>query len=109
MHKTNYQISCAEFCMAWETSETIDEVAQKLKKIARDKQAPAMDKRIILSRASAYRKGGIKLKKLKRRHGKPNDIALINKMIEQINRERIQMDDIKARKLLQDIANGKKP
>lgn len=108
MNKTNYQISCAEFCLAWETSDTIDEVAGKLKKFARDRGAPTMEKRIILSRASAYRKNGIKLKKLKRRHGRPNDVALINKMIEQINREKIQMDDVKAKKLLQEIANGKK-
>lgn len=107
MHKTNYQISCAEFCMAWETSETIDEVAQKLKKIGKERGAPSMEKRIILSRASAYRQSGIKLKKLKRRHGKPNDVALINRMIEQINREGISMDDSKARRLLQEIANNK--
>lgn len=83
--KTNYKISPEEFVLAWETSETVTEVVQRMKELAQAKKAPAMAKEIVLSRASSYRNLGINLKKLKRKHGKPIDIASLNTLIGRIN------------------------
>ena len=83
--KTNYKVSPEEFVLAWETSETVTEVVQRMKELAQAKKAPAMAKEIVLSRASSYRNLGINLKKLKRKHGKPIDIASLNTLIGRIN------------------------
>src|SRR5205807_5198562 len=54
--RTQYDVTAEQFVRAWQTSETAQEVADRLK----------MPKPIVLARASAYRKDGVKLKKLKR-------------------------------------------
>ncbi len=83
--KTSYKISPEEFVLAWETSETVSEVLEKMKGLAQAKKAPIMTKEIVLSRASSYRNLGINLKKLKRKHGKPIDIASLNTLIGRLN------------------------
>jgi len=86
MTKTNYQVTPEEFVAAWETSETVDEVEQKLEKLARGKGTPPMAKDIILSRASTYRHSGINLKKMRRKHGRPIDVEALNRLIAKIGR-----------------------
>ncbi len=83
--KTDYKISPEEFVLAWETSNTVSEVVDKMKALAKTKNAPMMAKEIVLSRASSYRTLGVKLKKLKRKHGKPIDIAALNTLIGRLN------------------------
>lgn len=87
MSKTNYHVTPEEFILAWETSETVDEVVEKLGRAAKEKGSPAIPKDIILSRASTYRNSGVKLKKMRRRHGRPIDVEALNRLIMRISRE----------------------
>ena len=84
--KTNYQVSPEEFIMAWETSESVPEVVEKLRRVAKAKGTKSMSKTIILSRASSYRTLGVDLKKMKRKHGKPIDVKALNSLISRINK-----------------------
>jgi hypothetical protein len=83
--KTNYQISPEEFIVAWETSESVPEVVENLRRLAKAKGAKNMSKTIVLSRASSYRTLGVNLKKMKRKHGKPIDVKALNNLVSKIN------------------------
>ena len=83
--KTNYQVSPEEFIMAWETSESVPEVVEKLRRVAKAKNTQSMSKDIVLSRASSYRSLGVNLKKMKRKHGKPIDVKALNNLVSRIN------------------------
>jgi hypothetical protein len=76
--RTEYNVSPEEFVRAWQTSETAQEVADKLK----------MPKPIVLARASGYRKDGIHLKKMKRGPKRALDVDALNRLIEQLDREK---------------------
>jgi hypothetical protein len=73
-----YDVTPEKFITVWQTSESADEVAEKLK----------MPKPIVLARASGYRRGGLKLKKMPRRPGKGLDIERLNRLIEELNGKR---------------------
>ncbi len=75
--RADYNVSPEDFIRAWQSSETAQEVADKLK----------MPKAIVLARASKYRQDGVKLKKVKKRHKRKLDVAELNKMIEQLESE----------------------
>jgi hypothetical protein len=45
--KTNYQVSPEEFIMAWETSESVPEVVEKLRRVAKAKNSQSMSKDIV--------------------------------------------------------------
>ncbi len=66
--------------MAWETSESVPEVVEKLRRVAKAKNTQSMSKDIVLSRASSYRSLGVNLKKMKRKHGKPIDVKALNNL-----------------------------
>jgi len=70
-----YDVTPEQFITAWQTSESADEVADKLK----------MPKAIVLARASGYRRAGLKLKKMPRRPSKVLDIERLNRLIEELN------------------------
>lgn len=85
-HKTNYKITPEEFICAWETSDTVDEAVTKIREICLQKKTPPMEKDIVLSRASAYRTSGVRLKKMRRKHGRPIDVESLNRLITSIKR-----------------------
>lgn len=69
---TNYRVDPRTFVLTWESSKSIAEVAERL----------AMPTKIVHSRASQYRRHGVKLK-----HHRPKrvrlDVAALNTLIEQ--------------------------
>jgi hypothetical protein len=69
-----YGVSPEEFVRTWQTSETTQEAADKLK----------MPKDIVLARVSAYRKAGVNLKKMRRVTTRSVDVARLNKLIEDL-------------------------
>jgi thiamine biosynthesis lipoprotein ApbE len=71
-----YDVSVEVFVRTWQTSQSADEVAEKLK----------MPKAIVHARASNYRGIGVKLKKMPRRPKHKIDVAAINKMIEELGK-----------------------
>jgi hypothetical protein len=76
--KTDYSVSPEEFIRVWQTSSSAQEVADKLK----------MPKPIVLARASNYRKTGVKIKNMPRGATRRLDVAALNKLIEQLDREK---------------------
>ena len=75
--RTQYKVSAREFIEAWERSETAQEVCDKV----------GMPKAIVLARASAYRKDGIPLKKMKRRSSRALDVEELKKLVLDIRKE----------------------
>jgi hypothetical protein len=75
--RKEYGVSPEQFIEAWQTSETADEVARRL----------SMPKPIVLARASTYRKMGLALKEMRRRHKKELDVDALNDLIANINRK----------------------
>lgn len=73
--RTAYNVTPQQFITAWETSNTAQEVADKL----------GMPKLIVLARASSYRQDGIHLKKMRRDHKRALDVDALNRLIEQLN------------------------
>lgn len=71
--RTVYNVSPADFVVAWESSETVSEVSDRL----------GMPKPIVLARASGYRKDGVRLKKLRRESKKALDIDELNRLVEE--------------------------
>jgi hypothetical protein len=65
-----YNVSAEDFIRTWQTSESAEEVAEKLK----------MPVAIVHARASSYRSVGVKLKRMKRKAGL--DVAGLNALIE---------------------------
>lgn len=53
------RITPEQFVTVWQTSQTVDEVVQRLCKMSGRK----LEKRSCVSRASIYRKAGVKLKR----------------------------------------------
>ena len=60
-----------EFVVAWTTSATVDEVAARLK----------LPKPIVSARASAYRRRGVQLKKMRRGNQQKLNVQLLNDLI----------------------------
>jgi hypothetical protein len=73
--RAEYGVTPEQFITAWQTSESADEVAEKLK----------MPKPIVHARASFYRQAGLKLKKMPRRSRKGLDVERLNRLIEELN------------------------
>ena len=73
--RAKYGVTPEQFITAWQTSQSADEVADKLQ----------MPKPIVLARVSCYRRAGLKLKKMPRRSGKGLDIERLNRLIEELN------------------------
>jgi hypothetical protein len=73
--REQYDVSPEDFIRAWQTSQSADEVAEKLK----------MPKGIVHARASNYRTAGIRLKKMPRSRKNKLDVDALNKMIEEMN------------------------
>src|SRR5947209_7670873 len=83
--KTEYNVSPQDFCRVWETSETPQEVADRLN----------MPRPIVLARASFYRKQGVRLKKMKRKTKRSLDVNGLNQMITEIERQLAEQRDAK--------------
>ena len=75
--REKYDVSAEQFIKVWQTSESADEVAERLR----------MPKGIVHARASNYRTAGIKLKKMPRRPKNRLDVDALNRLIEQIDRQ----------------------
>lgn len=69
-----YDVSAEEFVRVWQTSASSDEAAERLK----------MPKPIVHSRASAYRKVGVKLKKMPRPKNAKLDVSGLNNLVDTI-------------------------
>ena len=74
--KTVYDVTPKQFVEAWQSSESADEVAEKL----------GMPKPIVLARASNYRSTGVQLKKFKRKTKSKIDVQELNELIAQVNK-----------------------
>ena len=70
--KTDYGVTAEQFIVAWQTSKTAQEVADRL----------GMPKPIVHARASAYRQAGIKLKAMPRGRAKQLDPEELNRIAE---------------------------
>jgi hypothetical protein len=75
--RNKYDVPPEDFIKAWQTSNSAEEVAEKLR----------MPKAIAHARASNYRTLGVKLKKMPRRPKNSIDVQALNKLIEQLNEE----------------------
>jgi hypothetical protein len=76
--KTDYSVSAEDFIRAWQAASSAQQVADRLK----------MPKPIVLARASTYRKAGVHLKKMPRGSNRRLDVAALNRLIEQLDREK---------------------
>jgi hypothetical protein len=76
-NREKYDVSPEEFIQTWQRADTAEEVAQQLN----------MPKGIVHARASNYRLAGIKLKKMTRQPKNKLDVAALNQLIEQIDKE----------------------
>jgi hypothetical protein len=74
--RKKYGVTPAEFIVAYSTSETAQEVSEKLK----------MPVPIVVARAATYRKNGVRLKKLRRRISRRVDVAELNSLIDRLAR-----------------------
>ena len=72
--RTRYPVTAADFVLCWNTSESADEVAEKLH----------MPKPIVQARVSNYRKRGIVMKKMRRKNARRVDVNLMNQMLEEL-------------------------
>jgi transposase len=70
--KTDYGVTAEQFIVAWQTSKTAQEAADRL----------GMPKPIVHARASAYRQAGIKLKLMPRGAKKQLDPVELNRLAE---------------------------
>ena len=68
----DYNVAAQEFVRVWQTSESLDEVAERLR----------MPKAIAAARAAGYREKGVPLKKMRRRRTNGLDVAALNEIIE---------------------------
>jgi hypothetical protein len=78
--KTEYNVSAEQFITVWQTSDTAQEAAERLK----------MPKDIAHARASMYRKAGVRLKRMPRRGQGGLNVAALNKLIEELDRQRAE-------------------
>jgi transposase len=69
---TDYNISAEEFVVAWQTSKSAQEVADRL----------GVPKPIVHARASAYQQAGIKLKHMPKGPRKRLDLEELNRLAE---------------------------
>jgi hypothetical protein len=76
--REKYDVSPEVFIQTWQRANSAAEVAEKL----------GMPKAIVHARASNYRQAGIKLKKMFRQPRNKLDIDSLNKLIEQIDKEK---------------------
>ena len=75
--REKYDVPADVFVRTWQTSETAEEVAKKLK----------MPKAIVDARARNYRGIGVKLKKMPRRPKHKIDVDAMNKLIDELRKE----------------------
>jgi hypothetical protein len=75
MAKKQYDVSPEAFIRAWQTSQTPQEVADRLK----------MPKPIVLARASKYRREGVTLKKMKKGPKRTLDVPALNLLIRELD------------------------
>jgi hypothetical protein len=68
--RKKYSVSPDEFVAAWTDSATTAEVAKRL----------AMPRQVVLARASAYRRRGVRLKPLKRLNPRRLDVERLNQL-----------------------------
>lgn len=80
--KADYGVPPERFVEVWETSESAQEVADRLK----------MPKPIVLARASTYRHAGVQLKKMRRTTGRGLNVAKLNNQIAELRRRREARD-----------------
>jgi hypothetical protein len=72
----SYDVSPEDFVRAWQSSSTTQEVSEKL----------GMPIPIAVARASAYRKGGVDLKKLSKKASRVLDVEGLNRLIEEMEK-----------------------
>jgi hypothetical protein len=73
--RKTYNVTPEDFITVWQTSDSAQQVSDKLK----------MPKAIVLARASTYRQSGIRLKKMKRRNRRALDVAALNRLIDELD------------------------
>ena len=82
--RAEYNVTPEKFIEVWESSETAQEVADRL----------GMPKPIVLARASTYRSLKIKLKKMKRESKRALNVDECNRLIERIRAgQSVEQDD----------------
>ncbi len=91
--RTNYNVTPEQFIEVWQRAQNAGEVAEKL----------GMPREIVHARASMYRQMGIKLKKMPRAGREGLDIDALNKLIEDIDQEKVGRE---AKTMAQDAKPG---
>lgn len=69
--RNRYEVSSEDFVKTWQSSNTAQEVSEKLK----------MPKSIVLARSAGYRKAGVKLKKMERNNPRKLDVSALNTLV----------------------------
>ncbi len=72
--RDSYKFSAEQFVSAWQSSDSVDNVAKALTTIA-GKPVP---RGIVLARASMYKKRGVSLKSLAAKRGRHLDVDKLN-------------------------------
>lgn len=73
--KQDYGVTAETFIAAWQTADSLEEVAD----------ITGIPKPVCSARASKYRGDGIKLKRMSRRSSRALDVDSLNRLIEKIN------------------------
>lgn len=74
MPRNSYDVTPEQFIFIWQTSETPQEAADKLK----------MPRPIVLARATGYRRRGIPLKAMPRRGRRTVDVEKLKRLAEEL-------------------------
>jgi hypothetical protein len=87
--RTDYGLTDEQFVEAWQSSQTVDEAADKMSKVA----GCTVPKPIIHARASVYRSKGVNLKKMDRRNPSKLDVDRLNERIAEVNKKQEKPTD----------------
>jgi hypothetical protein len=82
--ETEYGVDPAQFVKAWETSNTLAEVARKLSELAKTTGSPAMPLPGILRKASVYLLAGVKLRTMKMNSSRSAVVGKLNSLVDEI-------------------------
>jgi hypothetical protein len=81
--RTQYNFSRAQFVEAWQTSNSVQEAADKLTKLV----GTEVPKSIVAARKASYKKLGANFKDMPRTRDKRVDITAINNQIVELSKQ----------------------
>lgn len=86
--RPDYGIDRRTFIIAWESSDTADQVVDRLAAVSKELNLAPMPKPVILARASGYRSQGLNLKKYPPGRRPGSDVGTDNELVTRIRAEK---------------------